>query len=277
MSAPVVVSGLSVEFGGVRALADVGFQIQTGEAMAIVGPNGAGKSTLLNAINGVVRPEAGSVQLLGHRVDGWRAHQVARHGVHRTFQHPHVLESESLLRNVMIGGHVDRDWLWVHQVLRPFATARREEELRRECLDLLERADLVGAAHMKTADLPYGMKKLVDILRSLVGRPSVLLLDEPSSGMGEVDRQTLIELLLKVRAEFGTTLLIVEHHMDVVRAVADRVIALAQGKLMVDTSVADVDDLTNLGLTSAAHDPDIAISAAAESPAVAADISKGRL
>jgi branched-chain amino acid transport system ATP-binding protein len=262
VTSPVAVSGLSVEFGGVRALDDVGFQVEEGEAMAIVGPNGAGKSTLLNAINGVVRPAAGSVRLLGRQVDGWRAHQVARHGVHRTFQHPHVLESESVLRNVMIGGHVDREWLWSPQVLRPFATARREEELRRECLDLLETADLGGAAHMKTADLPYGMKKLVDILRSLVGSPTVLLLDEPSSGMGEVDRQTLINLLLKVRAEFGTTLLIVEHHMDVVRAVADRVIALAQGTLMVDAQVAEVSDLTNLGLASAAHDPDISIPAA---------------
>ena len=262
MTSPVIVDSLSEQFGGVRALDGVGFRVEAGQAVAIVGPNGAGKSTLLNAVNGVVRPASGTVQLLGAQAEGWRAHQVARHGVHRTFQHPHVLDSETVLRNIMIGGHVEREWLWAHQVARPLRTARREAKLRQQCLALLETAGLADLAHSRTAELAYGVKKLVDILRALVGNPPVLLLDEPSSGMGEEDRRTLIALLSRIRSEFGTTLLIVEHHMDVVRGVADRVLALAQGRLMVEANVSDVDDLTSFGLTTIVRDENLEVPAA---------------
>jgi ABC-type branched-subunit amino acid transport system ATPase component len=248
VSAVIQVRDVSVQFGGVKALDHVSFQREGGAATAIVGPNGAGKSTLLNAINGVVRPSTGSVELLGARVDGWRPYKVARAGVHRSFQHPHLLETRSVLENVMVGGHVERKHLWFGDAVRPRRAARTEVELRDRCLDLLGAAHLGSVARTKTGSLPYGMKKLVDIVRAFVGHPPVVLLDEPSSGMGEEDRESLIELLRRIRQDLGTTLLIVEHHMDVVRGVADTVLALTQGRVVLDSPVAEVGDLENVGL-----------------------------
>jgi ABC-type branched-subunit amino acid transport system ATPase component len=250
----VDVRDLQVQFGGVRALDGVSVSVSSGEALAIVGPNGAGKSTLLNAINGVVRPSAGTIHLLGVRTDRWPAHKVARAGVRRSFQHPHVLDAETVLRNVMVGGHVNQSWLWMNQVLRPWRAARREAELRERCFALLATVGLEDVAVKRADELSYGLKKLVDIVRAVVGEPPVLLLDEPSSGMGEEDRRTLILLLHRIRNDFGTTLLLVEHHMDVVREVADRVLALAQGRAVVEALVSSVDDLESLGLSSAEAD-----------------------
>jgi ABC-type branched-subunit amino acid transport system ATPase component len=239
---------VTVSFGGVLALNAVNITVHRGEAVAVVGPNGAGKSTLLNALNGVVRLAKGSIELLGARTDGWPAHRVARLGVHRSFQHPHLLEKESVLRNVMAGGHVEHSTSWVTQVARPLRTAKREAELRHRCRALIAGAHLGQYEESPTGGLSYGVRKLVDIVRATVGQPPILLLDEPSSGLGAEDRHRLIDLLVSIRAHGTTTLVVVEHHMDVVSAVADRVVALTQGVLTVDSPITEVDDLESLGV-----------------------------
>ena len=230
--------GITLSFGGVKALNDISFDVREHEIRAIIGPNGAGKSSMLNCINGVYQPQQGSVMFRGQDMRKLsprvRLRRMAEMGVARTFQNLALFKGMSVLDNIMTGRNLRmrRNLLW--QALR-VGPAVREEIAHREkverIIDFLE-----IQAHRKTpvGGLPYGLQKRVDLGRALAMEPQVLLLDEPMAGMNVEEKQDMCRFILDVNDEFGTTIVLIEHDMGVVMDISDRVVVLDYGRKIGD-------------------------------------------
>lgn len=267
MSAPLLqVDDLTLQFGGVRALDGVSFDVRAGEFFAVIGPNGAGKTSLLNVLNGVYRPTAGSVSFDGRSLLGLRPSRVAELGVARTFQNLALFEDMTVLDNVVLGRHhltssgVVAGALW-------WGRARREEQRSRaECLPLL---DLVGLADRRddaVGPLPYGVKKRVELARALAMRPKLLLLDEPVAGLNDVETHELAEWVATARRALDLTIIMIEHDMRLVKSVADRVLVLDFGaRICVETpAVALEDPRVIAAYVGVSQEADDALAAAAD-------------
>ena len=225
------VDKVSKAFGGVRALNDVTLSVPGGSVRAIVGPNGSGKTTLLNLISGLYPATEGSIRLGDNSLTGLAAHQIARLGVRRTFQTPKLLGALSVLENVQFGAY-DREQSLGLEVALSLPRARQErEELCAQALALIALVGLADRANDRASELPHGQQRLLEIARALMGRPRLLLLDEPAAGlsMGELER--LAELIKEIR-RLGVTLIMVEHHVELVMGVAQEVTVLDQGKVL---------------------------------------------
>ncbi len=227
----LVVRGLEVEFGGVHALRDVSLEVEPGSVVALIGPNGAGKTTLLNAVSGLVDYRATEVSLHGEQLEkvAWRR---TRRGLHRSFQHPQLIETQNVVENLLAGGYVAPEYTPLDQLMNTRRYRRSEARRTERVRELLSEVGLVDLMLAPISELPYGHRKLVDILRALVVPPRVLLLDEPSSGLDSGERRMVGEVLRSERLIGGAAILLVEHHMDLVRAVADRVVALQAGQVL---------------------------------------------
>ncbi|MFF4796173.1 ABC transporter ATP-binding protein [Streptomyces sp. NPDC001276] len=227
---PLSIRDLTVSFGGVRALSSVSADVPGGEISAIVGPNGAGKTTLLNAIGGLLgRAVHGTVTFDGSPITRRSPTNLARLGLARSFQEPRLIEQASALENVLAGAYLHMGYSTLDQMVRPWRVKKGERGVRDQIVSLLTG---IGLAHVRdepVAGLPYGVRKLIDITRALASAPRLLLLDEPTSGLDSSDRRTVEELLAGLRAERRVTVVVVEHHMDLVRRVADRAIGMAAG------------------------------------------------
>ena len=229
--APVLeVTALTKHYGGVRALDGVSFSIAPGELLALIGPNGAGKSTCFNIVNGQLRPDAGSVRLLGRDITGLAPRRIARLGVGRTFQVASVFASMTVRENVQMAliaarGHVFRLWAPAHRMARE------------EALALLDQTGMEALAERPAATLAYGDVKRLELAMALAGDPSLLLMDEPTAGMSGDERQAMIALVRRLTRARGLAVLFTEHAMDVVFSHADRVVVLARGRLIADGSV----------------------------------------
>lgn len=226
---------LSVRFGGLPALQSLSLDVAAGEAIAVVGPNGAGKTTLLNAISGLIRANVrGLIEIDSVRSSTLAPARIARLGVSRTFQHPPLIDKETVLENVMVGQHLRFTMPFGAGVFRPREARRLARQARDEAIAALDQVGIVHLASVGVHALPYGTRKLVDLARAIAGKPRLLLLDEPTSGLDEDEQDALGRLISEVQTMTAVTLLVVEHHMRVVRAVSGRVLALETG------SVADV-------------------------------------
>ncbi len=228
------VRNISLSFGGVKALADISFDVREHEVRAIIGPNGAGKSSMLNCINGVYQPQQGAITFRGRTFRHMNSRQVAEMGVARTFQNLALFKGMSVLDNIMSGRNLKMKSGLLAQALR-WGPAEREEIAHREVveriIDFLEiqpyRKTLVGR-------LPYGLQKRVDLGRALAMEPQVLLLDEPMAGMNVEEKQDMSRFILDVNDEFGTTIVLIEHDMGVVMDISDRVVVLDYGRKIGD-------------------------------------------
>lgn len=251
-------TGVSVQFGGIRAVDSVSFDVQAGEVVAIVGPNGAGKTTLLNAISGLAdRRRAGTISLDGAPI-GDRPYHLPGLGVARTFQHPPLCDSQSVLANVMAGGYSAQSYGLAAQALRTRRARRQEAELRARAETVLDQTGLSHLAGESARGLPYGTRKLVDIARALVSQPRLILMDEPTSGLDLTEQGEMRKLLIALSAA-QLTIVLVEHHMDLVRAVSTKVIALYSGQMLIEGSVLEVLDsavFTAALVGADHHDPD---------------------
>jgi ABC-type branched-subunit amino acid transport system ATPase component len=230
----IEVRALSVAFGGLRALTDVTASVSADHIVAVIGPNGAGKTTLLNAICGLVPKAAGEVRHYGKDLTNAHPTAIARTGVGRSFQDPQLIDSLSVLENVLCGTHATIGYSLADQVLRRRKVRKRERKARAEALELLELFGLVHLADTDAGRLAYGPRKMVDIVRATVSRPSVLLLDEPSSGLDRAERVRIGNMMQLIHGEFHIPLIVVEHHLDLVRAVTHRVLGLASGAVALD-------------------------------------------
>lgn len=227
------VSSLSVAFGGIRALNDVALEVAPGEIVGLVGANGSGKSTLLNAVGNLLKGAqvSGRVAVLG--VTGRRPPEaLCRQGMGRSFQNPTLLEDSTVMDNLLCGAHTALGGGWLAEVVRPKAARREEAALHRRAVDLLSAVGLADQATDVVARKPYGTRKLIDILRAFMTQPKLALLDEPTSGLDARDRAVVADLLRRVQGMSDTAMLVVEHHFELLSAVADRVVALAAGQVV---------------------------------------------
>ena len=224
------VEDLSISFGGLAALSELSFQVRDREIFALIGPNGAGKSTVFNVITGLYRPSHGRVTLGGDDLLALAPHQIAQRGVARTFQNTEVFRQLTALDNVLIGRHthlragVIRGALWLPGV-------RREEARAREsAYALLTRLGLDDVAAVEAGSLPLGAQKRLEIARALASEPRLLLLDEPAGGLNSTETQTLMAVIRRLRTETGLAIVVVEHDMDLVMGISDRVAVLDHGR-----------------------------------------------
>jgi branched-chain amino acid transport system ATP-binding protein len=239
VAAGLTLQGVSLQFGGVRVLQDVGFAVEPGQIFGLVGPNGAGKTSLFNCISGHYKPTAGTVRIDGTEVRGARQAALARHGLARTFQHPALQLRETVLENVLLGAHTRLPGGPLEWALRSPRTRRAEEQRRAEALALLERNGLGWAAHLPADELSHGLHKGVELCRALLMRPRLLLLDEPAAGLPHAEVEQLIATVRRLRGEDDITVVIVEHHMGLIAALTDRVVVLDHGSKLMEGTAAE--------------------------------------
>ena len=233
VTAPVLTArDVCVRFGGLLAVEDVTVSVGEREIVSVVGPNGAGKTTLLNAISGLV-PMTGAIEVGGSATRAGDAKLLARLGLARSFQSPQLIEHENAIENVLLGAHLRAGYASWAQVFRRRHVLNRERDLVREATELLAEAELSGHDVLRpVVHLTHGMRKRIDIARAMMSRPRILLMDEPTAGMGAEERTVVEQMMLRTRDTLGTSILTVEHHMDVVRRVADRVVAMKTGAIL---------------------------------------------
>jgi branched-chain amino acid transport system permease protein len=224
----LVVEGVSKAYGGVKPAQNVSFKLQYGHVHALIGPNGAGKTTMINMLSGVVTPDAGSIQFDRHNLIGEEAHRICTFGMGRTFQNLRLFGDLSVLDNVMLGRHSRMRNGFLSSLFALPMAKKEEFAARQHALAVL---DLVGLAQLQGApagSLPYGLQRRVELARALATEPKLLLLDEPAAGLNPQETAELGQLLVKI-SRLGTTILMVEHHMDLVMAISDHVIVLDYG------------------------------------------------
>ncbi len=235
----LAVDGLEQSFGGVMALAGVGFQVPEGLIYAVIGPNGAGKTTLFNNLCGFYRPSAGSIRFNGYELCGLSTHRIAALGIARTFQNLQLFFNMTVLENVMVGGHLRARTGLLAAALRLPRVRREERRLQEWAREALELCDLTDRAAQPAGSLPYGLMKRVEIARALAARPRLLLLDEPAAGLNDTETLALRDLIARIRAT-GVTVLLVEHHMPLVMSVSDRLLVLDYGSVLAEGTPAEI-------------------------------------
>jgi branched-chain amino acid transport system ATP-binding protein len=240
MSVPALEAvGLTKSFGGVRAASDVSFAVPEGSLTALIGPNGAGKTTLFNLVTRLVEPDAGEVRFRGRPLAGLAPAEIAALGLVRTFQAARIFPGMTALENVLAGAHLhieSRPW---RQMLWLRAARREELELARRAEALLDLAGLSPFRDAAATDLPMGAQKLLEVIRALMARPRVMLLDEPAAGLNDAETAELATLLRAVR-DSGITVVVVEHNMSLVMGVADQVIVLDVGAVVASGTPAEI-------------------------------------
>jgi branched-chain amino acid transport system ATP-binding protein len=232
--------GLGMRFGGNRVVDGVDIEVAQGEVFALIGPNGAGKTTIFNLISRIYNPTDGRIVFRDQDITAMPAHQVARLGIARTFQNIELFENATLLRNLLVGRHVHtRGNLFTDGLFTP--RVKRDELRHRERVeDVIDFLDLQRYRDKPIRDLPYGVRKITEIARALCMEPSLILLDEPSSGLNPEETEDLAFWIHDIRTLRGITVLLVEHDMRLVSDVSDRVLAINSGRMLAQGTPAEV-------------------------------------
>ena len=223
------IQNLKMHFSGVHALDDVSFKVNKGEIFSLIGPNGSGKSTLFNCINGFCEPQKGDIKFNDIDLINSKPHEIVKHGISRTFQNLQNVPYMTLMDNVLLGAHHrltvwDTFNRWISQKER-----EREETLALEVMDFL------GIANFEKKYLtgqPYGIQKLVEIARALICKPKLILMDEPAAGMNDQETLEIAKIISEIRDVLGITVLVVEHDMNLVMSISDRICVLDSGKIL---------------------------------------------
>jgi len=231
---------LSVHFGGVKAVQDVSFEVEKGEVFSIVGPNGAGKTTIFNLISRIYDVTHGRIYYHDEDITDVPTHRVAELGIARTFQNTELFDGETVLNNLLIGCHIHRQSNVLSDLL--FLPSVKEQELgfREQVEEVIDLLDLQSYREQVIANLPYGVRKMVEIARALCLKPQLLLLDEPSSGLNPEETEDLSFWIEDINEDLGITLIMVEHDMNLVSIASDRVMVLTDGQLVTVGTPSDV-------------------------------------
>jgi branched-chain amino acid transport system ATP-binding protein len=230
----LAIEGLSISFGGLVALNGLSVEVEEGDIFALIGPNGAGKTTVFNLLAGLYRPTAGRAMFRGDDLVRLAPHEIARRGVARTFQNTEVFRRLSVLDNVLIGEHLRFSRGVLAGLLGLPGVWREEAAARRRALALLERVGLDDVADVEAGSLPLGRQKRLEIARALALGPRLLLLDEPVGGLNPTETQALMELIKSLRDTERLTVVLVEHNMDLVMRISDRVAVLHYGRKLAE-------------------------------------------
>ncbi|MBX9587756.1 MAG: ABC transporter ATP-binding protein [Hyphomonadaceae bacterium] len=234
------IDNVTLQFGGIAAIKSVAFEAQPSELLALVGPNGAGKTAMLNCISGIYRPTSGDILLDGKSIIGQPLHRMVRLGIGRAFQHAELFPHLTVTENLLIGRHTKfRRGLWASG-LYIGSTRRDEMNERRHVEGIIDFFEIYRHRDAPVGSLPYGVQKIVGVARALATGPKLLLLDEPCTGLIREERENLARFLLRIRHEFAATIIWVEHDMQMVSDLADRVVVLNHGIKIVDGLPDDV-------------------------------------
>lgn len=231
---------LSVTFGGINAVDNVNFAVEAGEIFTIIGPNGAGKTTIFNLISRIYKPTAGEVFFAGKAITRVSPQRIARLGIARTFQNIELFDHASVMDNLLVGCHVNSRTNFLTNMLYLPGVRRQEVKFRRRVEEIIDFLHLEHHREAAIAALSYGMRKVVEIGRALALDPKLLLLDEPSSGLNPEETDEMVHWIRDMRDHLGITVIIVEHDMDLVQRVSDRVMAMESGRILAIGSPRDV-------------------------------------
>ena len=239
-----------IRFGGVTAVDDLNLNIEQGEIVAVIGPNGAGKTTAFNMITGVYKPTEGNIFLEPssgpagsmETITGKRPDLIVKMGIARTFQNIRLFKEQSVLDNVLIANHVRLKNNFFSAMAHWPYYFHSEKQMREHSMMLLEQVGLVEFAGEQATSLPYGLQRRLEIARALATRPKLLLLDEPAAGMNPKETEDLTEFVAKLRNEFSLTILLIEHHMQIVMDISDRIYVLNYGKTIAKGTPAEIQD-----------------------------------
>ena len=234
------VTDVTVRFGGITALDKVSFAVTGGKIVGLIGPNGAGKTTLFNCLSRLYNFSEGQIHFEGTSLTATPPHGIASLGIGRTFQNLALFRTMSVRQNVLLGGHSRTSTGYLANALRLPHVRREEERLRAHVEQIIALLDLGAVGETPVADLPFGTQKRVELARALITQPKLLLLDEPAGGLNHEEVEALMELLRHIRAELKLTILLVEHHMNLVMRVSDQVVALNFGRKIADGTPAEV-------------------------------------
>jgi branched-chain amino acid transport system ATP-binding protein len=226
-------------FGGLMALVNLTFTVEEGQIKAIIGPNGAGKTTLFNVITGMLPSTEGRVTFKGKGINGSKAHEIAAMGISRTFQTVEIFKNMSVMENVMVGRHSRTRSGILRAGLRLWGVRSEEREILKEATEWLEFVGLNMKANDNAGSLPLGDQKLLEMARALATEPDLLLLDEPASGLNEVETEKVAQLIYQIR-DRGTTVLLVEHDMDLVMKISEEILVLNYGEKIAEGSPEEV-------------------------------------
>lgn len=232
MTALLDAQSISISFGGLKAVQDVSFSIEEGEVFSIVGPNGAGKTTIFNLISRIYDCSDGSIFLRDQDITRIQTHRVAELGIARTFQNTELFEKETVLNNLLIGCHVRRKTNFLQEIIFSSSVREQELEFRESVESVIDLLDLQAYREQVVGNLSYGARKMVEVARAICTRPKLLLLDEPSSGLNPEETEDLAFWIEDINEELGITIIMVEHDMKLVASVSDRVMAMADGQLL---------------------------------------------
>jgi branched-chain amino acid transport system ATP-binding protein len=239
------IDGLSIAFGGLKAVDNLSFSIKENEIFGLIGPNGAGKTTVFNCITQFYKPNAGSLlfrdrngevtELTKHKV-----HEIIKLGLVRTFQNVELIRELSLIDNVLVGGHIDFKSTVFEQALKLPRAVKEEKTLRKEAEDILRRLGIYERKDMIAFGQPYGILKKVEFARTLMCRPKLIILDEPAAGLNDVETLQLAQMIRQIRDEFKCSILLVEHDMRLVMDVCDRICAINFGQFLAIGSAKEI-------------------------------------
>jgi ABC-type branched-subunit amino acid transport system ATPase component len=227
-------------FGGLTALNALDFHLEQGMIASLIGPNGAGKTTFFNMVTGLFAPSSGRLVFNGRDITGLRPNRVTRLGISRTFQTIRLFANMTVLDNVLVGMHCRLRASWLGAIVRPPWVAQEERRARQRAQELLEYVGLWERAGDLAKNLPYGEQRLLEVARALATEPQLLLLDEPSAGMNPRETEALTAFIARLQREFGLTILLIEHHMEVVMGISDRVTVLDYGAKIAEGTPHDI-------------------------------------
>lgn len=228
----LTVKGLSISFGGLRAVSDFHLRLQTGELLGLIGPNGAGKTTIFNLLTGFYRPQEGEVFWEQRPITGLPPHIINRLGIARTFQNIRLFNALSVEDNVKIGLHNQVKYSTLAGILRLPSYWSAERQAREQALELLSIFNMQHMAKWKAGSLPYGAQRRLEIVRALATSPSLLLLDEPAAGMNPIETEELMANIIKIRDMFQIAIVLIEHDMHLVMGICEGIAVLNYGKII---------------------------------------------
>jgi branched-chain amino acid transport system ATP-binding protein len=233
---------VAINFGGIRAVDGVSFEVEAGQVFTIIGPNGAGKTTIFNLVSRIYDPSQGRLLFEGEDITGIAPHQIARRGIARTFQNIELFEHATVLQNLLLGRHAHKKSRFVEELLFLPRVRALELEHREAAEKVIDFLDLMPYRESFVVNLPYGVRKVVELGRALCTQPKLLLLDEPSSGLSVEETEGMAFWIEDIRTLLGITVLMVEHDMSLVSAVSDRVLALNYGRAIAQGTAREVQD-----------------------------------
>ena len=234
------VQNLTKRFGGLVAVNDVSFGVEPQQIFSLIGPNGAGKTTLFNVLTGVYRPDGGQVLYRDRKLSGLPPERIAARGIGRTFQNIRLFGAMTVYENVLIGQHPQLRYNYLDAIFRTFRYYRAEKKARVRAHELLEYMGLQDRAFELARNLPYGAQRRLEIARALALKPSLLLLDEPAAGMNPQETDGVKRLIRRLRDDLAITIVLIEHHMQVVMEISNRVVVLDYGKKIAEGAPAAV-------------------------------------